>query len=411
MGKTDGRKINFTKKAIEALLLPIEKRVIYHDSQVPELGLMIQPTGHRSFFWFRKVNGTPTWKTIGPVQELSLEQARDKARQYSVLLREWKLRKYQGDDPFEERGTGETTFSQLVDSYIDRQLKQSAKHPERAEKGVRWAVNFYLSKLKNKRLGEIRRIDILKLFTELGEKRKKITANRTVQLVRTLYNFAVDAELWKGDNPATNIKFYHEVKRTRFLQPDELARLFTALKKEPNPDLRDFVNLSLWTGARKSDVMAMRWQDVSLDDNRWTVPDPKSRTPYVVPLTPEAVEILNSRQRARPENSPWVFPSHGASGHVVDLKRAWKFLLQRAKITALRQHDLRRTQGSWQAAQGASLLVIGKSLGHSSVTATQIYSQLQLDAVRASMTAANQAMVAAMKKKPKVLESPRSETA
>jgi integrase len=82
-----------------------------------------------------------------------------------------------------------------------------------------------------------------------------------------MYYWAEDAGLWKGDNPARKIKFFHEEPRTRFLQPDELARLFTALKNEPNPDLTDFVNLALWTGARKSDIFSMRWEDVSLDDN------------------------------------------------------------------------------------------------------------------------------------------------
>src|SRR5580698_4102 len=108
---------NFTRRGIETLSAPVGKRTIYHDTQVPELGLMIQPTGHRSLFWFRKVNGVPTWKTIGPVHEHSLEQARDKARQYSITLREWKLKKYEGENPFEEKRRGELTLGELVDAY------------------------------------------------------------------------------------------------------------------------------------------------------------------------------------------------------------------------------------------------------------------------------------------------------
>jgi integrase len=87
----------------------------------------------------------------------------------------------------------------------------------------------------------------------------------------------------------------------------------------------------------------------------------------------------------------------------MNLKRGWKGLLTRAKISDLRIHDLRRTLGSWQAASGASLPVIGKSLGHRSIHATQIYARLDLDLVRASVTAATQAMIAASKKKPKQL--------
>jgi integrase len=191
---------------------------------------------------------------------------------------------------------------------------------------------------------------------------------------------------------------FGETKRKRFLQPDELARLFRAMRSEPNPDLVDYVNLSLWTGCRRSDVLSMRWQDVHLEDNRLDIPDPKAE-PYSVPLTPEAIEILKRRLKKRRDDSPWVFPSIGATGHIVDLKKRWKELLKRAEITDLRQHDLRRTQGSWQAAQGTSLQVIGKSLGHASIQATAIYSQLQLDPVRESMAAANKQMGLAMRKR------------
>ncbi|PYU33401.1 MAG: hypothetical protein DMG31_09090 [Acidobacteria bacterium] len=173
-----------------------------------------------------------------------------------------------------------------------------------------------------------------------------------------------------------------------------MARLFTALRKEPNRDLRDFVLLSLWTGARRGDVLTMRWQNIELADNRWSVPEPKNRTPYAVPLVREAIEMLKDRQS---------ICGTGASGHLVNLKRGWNGLLARAKITDLRIHDLRRTLGSWQAASGASLPVIGKSLGHRSTCATQIYARLDLDPVRASVTAATQAMIAAAKKKPKQL--------
>ena len=61
----------------------------------------------------------------------------------------------------------------------------------------------------------------------------------------------------------------------------------------------------------------------------------------------------------------------------------------------LRIHDLRRTLGSWQAATGASLPIIGKSLGHKSLAATQIYARLNLDPVRASVSKATDAMLLA----------------
>jgi integrase len=220
-------------------------------------------------------------------------------------------------------------------------------------------------------------------------------------MLRRIINWAIRSDRFEGANPATKIELHPEKKRKRFLEPAELPRLFAALKQEPSDDLRDFVKLALWTGARKSDILSMRWQDVSLADNRWRVPETtKTGESYDIALTPEAVEILASRQGAAGQ---WVFPSRGATGHIVDLKGAWKKLLARAKITNLTQHDLRRTLGSYQAAQGASLTVIGKSLGHKSIQATSIYAQLDLDPVRESVMTATRAMIAASKKRSKLL--------
>jgi site-specific recombinase XerD len=56
-------------------------------------------------------------------------------------------------------------------------------------------------------------------------------------------------------------------------------------------------------------------------------------------------------------------------------------------------HDMRRTFGSYQAITGSSLQVIGKSLGHKSIQATQIYARLNLDRVRASIEKAASAML------------------
>lgn len=99
--------------------------------------------------------------------------------------------------------------------------------------------------------------------------------------------------------------------------------------------------------------------------------------------------------------SPWVFPSRGSTGHLVDLKVAWKKLLKRAGLEGsdLRQHDLRRTLGSWQAAAGSSLPIIGKSLGHKSLDATEVYSQLDLAPVRESMMRARRAMLSAARRR------------
>jgi integrase len=399
-------KLNLTKRSVESLKTPKEKRATYYDSQVRGLGVLVQPTGHRSFFWFRKVRGRPTWRTIGAFPDWTVEQARLEANKLSADVATWKQNEFGGDNPFERQAI--PSFDELAKDYVERHIKSHASRPEAAAKNVEWMVEKYLAPWRNQKVSTILKRDVLDAHARIGKDHGQHGANRVIQFLRALFYWGAEAGVrgLQGPNPAVGVKLFHEAKRSRFLQPDELPGFFKALKKETNVDLRDFVNLAMWTGARRGDILSMRWQDISLADNRWDVPDPKNRTPYPVPLTPEAIAILRDRsKRRKDEQNPFVFPSRGKAGHVLDLKKAWKQLLQRAKVANLRVHDLRRTLGSWQAMQGSSLVVVGASLGHKSLSATQVYSQLTLDPVRASVVQATQAMIAASKKKPKQLSA------
>src|SRR5262249_61953361 len=138
-----------------------------------------------------------------------------------------------------------------------------------------------------------------------------------------------------------------------------------------------------WGEHRRSNVQEMEWKEIDWTRAEWMIPAEKSKAdePIRVALHSAAVEILSRRKAS--SMSDWVFPGKGKTGHLVEPKSCWARILKRAKLSDLRLHDLRRTLGSWQAATGASLPIIGKSLGHSSIQATQIYARLDLDPVRA----------------------------
>jgi integrase len=198
---------------------------------------------------------------------------------------------------------------------------------------------------------------------------------------------------WKGENPARRIELFPESSRDRFLLPEELPAFFRALAEEPNPIFQGFFLLSLLTGARRANVQAMRWSDVSFDLRRWRIPETKAGVPVVVPLTPLAFEVLEKLKEYRRPDCDWVFPGRRLNGgHLVTPNLAWKRLLKRAGLENLRIHDLRRSLGSWQALTGASLQVIGKSLGHLRQETTAIYSRLTLDPVRESVEKATDAI-------------------
>jgi integrase len=384
-------RFNFTKDGI-AKLQPAKQRTTHHDEKTAGLILRVEPSGAKTFCWLRKGDGRVHFKRIGAFAELSIENARTKAAEHNSNLGKWAADDFQGPSPFEKR-RADLTINDVIEDYCTRRLETHSKNPAAACKRVRWSRDFYLTNWKNRTLKSISRKNIIDLHHSLGKKHGHVTANRIITLLRTLFNWALHSCEWLGQNPASRIERYAEKSRERFLLPDEAKRLLTALSTEPARDLQHFVVIALFTGARKSDILSMRWADVSLDDPAmWTIPDPKSRTPYIVPLLPEVVTILKERQRVE----PWVFPGRGRTGHVTGFKHSWVALLKRAELKHFRIHDLRRTLGTWMASGGESLPIIGKALGHAtSLGATSIYARVQNEAVRKAMERASQALLTA----------------
>jgi integrase len=209
-----------------------------------------------------------------------------------------------------------------------------------------------------------------------------------------MFNRAIDWG-WENANPAHGIKKFKERSRDRFIQSDELPRFFAALGEETSIIVRDYILISLLTGARRSNVLSMRWDEINFDRITWTIPLTKNGESHTLPLVPAAIDVLKTRQKNNINSSPWVFPGTGASGHLVETKKPWKRILNKAGIKDLRIHDLRRSLGSWQAATGASLSIIGKTLAHKNISTTAIYARLNIDPVRESMNKATNAILSA----------------
>ena len=150
--------------------------------------------------------------------------------------------------------------------------------------------------------------------------------------------------------------------------------------------------ISLFTGMRRNNILTMRWEHVDFASGLIYVPDSKGGQPLQIPMVNQVRELLQKINHNK--NSGWVLPSiKSKSGHLEDPKRPWQELLRNAEIENLRLHDLRRTMGSWQAISGSSLPIIGKSLGHKSTSATQVYSRLTVDPIRDSMQTATDKML------------------
>ena len=373
----------FTKKLIAALPVPQNQRTYYYDSSQNGLVLIVHPTGRKTFSLYRKIDGRPRRINIGPYPDLTIEQARKEAGR---LLGEIA----QGLNPAEERRAvhDEMTFEELFNLY----LENHAKVHKRTWREDVAQFNRYLSDLRKSKLSEIKNSDLVRLHTCVG-KCGHYAANRVIKLISSMFNRAPQWG-WTGENPAAGIKPFKETKRQRFLDADELPNFFRSLAEEQNATIRDYILTGLLTGARRSNLLSMAWNEIRWGRAVWEIPAEKSKSGEAmdVMLTPPMLDLLE-RRRDDPKADPvWVFPGPGKSGHLVEPKAAWARILKRAGITDCRLHDLRRTLGSWQALQGASLAIIGASLGHHSLQATQVYARLNADPVRAFVARAIDAM-------------------
>jgi integrase len=377
-------KFNFTKAAIEALLLPEKGWTYYYDLKVQGLGVGVGSTGKKSFILYRKINGKPERITLGRYPDLTIEQARGKASEINSDIAN-------GLNPSEvKRGRkAELTFADLFAEYLERHSKP---HKKTWIEDVSQFKTYLAKPLGNKKLSVIDRASIATIHSSITKAGHATTANRVKALVSSVYGWAISAGLWHT-NPATGIKLNKEKSRERFIQGDELPRFFQALADEQNDTMRDYFLISLLTGARRANVLAMRWAEVNLDRAEWSIKETKNGTPHTVTLSPEAVDILRNRKPS--DDAVFVFPGFGKTGHLMEPKKGWKRILERAGIDNLRIHDLRRTLGSWQAKTGASLSIIGKSLNHKNQNTTAIYARLDLDPVRASVDKATNAMLEA----------------
>ena len=379
------KKFNFTKRAIQAIKPPAKgKRLCLYDSKTPGLALFVTSTGAISFFVYRKIDGRPERIFLGRFPDLSVENVREMAAETIGHIA-------RGANPaaVKRAGQNELTLEEMFREFMDRHAKVHKKAWREDENQFR----RYLTPWKNRKLSSIRKTHIQSLHAKLGVNAGPYAANRMLALVRVVFNKALQWGYFEQANPAIGITKFREKSRARFLEADELPRFFQALAEEPNETIRDFFLISLLTGVRRTNVLAMRWDELHMERGTWEIPETKNGESQTVPLVGPAMTILMERKEET--TGEWVFPGSGKSGHLVEPKKGWEQLKERAGLENIRIHDLRRSLGSWQAATGANLSIIGKTLNHKSLAATAIYARLNIDPVRDAVEKATKAMWAA----------------
>ena len=375
-------KIAFTVRRLSEIEPPSKGRKYVYDTKTPGLALCITAAGSKTYYLYKWYDGRPTRMRLGTMEELSVDAARDAAKEALGKIAA-------GDDPAAERRARrkERRLSEIWDDWLEVHAKPRKKTWKDDER----QYNKYLAPFHSLRLSSLTAAKIAKWHAKTGRDAGHVQANRAKSLLSTLLNYAVKFNLLSV-NPVKSVPSFPEKSRERFLLPSEMKAFFDALAKVGEP-WHDFFQIALFTGARRGNVASMEWAEIDFERMTWTIPGEKTKNgnPAIIALSPPAVMILRERL-AVTTSTKYVFPSHGKSGHVVEPKTAWAIVRDTSGLKDLRMHDLRRSLGSWQATAGASLAVIGQSLGHKSLQSTQVYSRLQLDPVRESVEQATNAM-------------------
>jgi integrase len=381
-----GEREGLTEAIIKRLAKPATGNKVYYDADVPGFGIRITAGGTKAFIFNYRVRGTGRERriTVGRYPNWTVGAARKEARQLQQTVD-------QGGDPLGDIETERSapTVADLCDRF-------EAEHLPRKRAGTIQAYKLILTKHIRPHFGAHTKVadvvfsDIDALHRKISKSGAPYAANRTHAVLSKMFSLAVRWNM-RRDSPCRGIERNYEAKRKRYLSGDELARLTAALADWPDRQFANIVRMLLLTGARRGEVLAMRWADVDLGTGTWTKPasTTKQRVDHVVPLSAPARQLLAEIQTQQASEhralGEFVFPSHGATGHTVEIWYAWLALCKSAGIANLRLHDLRHSFASQLASGGASLPLIGALLGHSNPTTTHRYAHLFDDPQRAAV--------------------------
>lgn len=269
------------------------------------------------------------------------------------------------------------TFAELADAYVAHQKALGTFDPQRAHQVKFWRDRlgeFLLSRVTVGKIAGLR--DALATGdTPSGEPASVGTVNRYLSALSNCLKYGVELE-WLEENPVRRVKRPREPQgRVRFLEDDERARLLTACRESSDLRLYPLVVLALSTGARRGELLGLRWQDIDLEKRQATLHKTKNRERRALVLTGPAFAAIAELRQRRVVGVPWIFADRRGRRNFNEY--AWREALAAARIEDFRFHDLRHSAASYLAMSGASAVEIRDALGHKTLAMTNRYAHLR----------------------------------
>jgi len=339
-------KINkFTDRFVANLRRP-EKRTVYTEPNAygtGTLGLRISPRGTKSWIFTFYQDGRLRVLTLGRYPQLSVARAHAELGRAIDAIQN-------GVDPAtkavetRQRRRAAPRMTELIDLYLEmwaKPRKRSWKEDERIlNKDVRPTFG-------DKRAEAVTRRDIVALLDAIVERGAPITANRTLAVVRKMFNFAISRDVVQS-NPCVGVAAPAKARRRQRALTLAEIQIFWAVLPTTKMRLQSqlALRLLLLTAQRCGEVLSAEWAEIDTVNRWWTIPGEKAKNglAHRVPLSVPAWRVLQEARLAAP-GAQYVFPS----------PRGDKSMVETAVARALRRnealfglphftpHDLRRT--------------------------------------------------------------------
>lgn len=386
-----------TKRLVDSFTTDQAEAFLW-DSVLLGFGVRARKGGGKSFILKYRMGSAVRRHTLGKVgSPYTVDEAREAAAELLRQVRD-------GHDPMEAKRelNGAMTVAELIETYLHEGRISKPNKRESSWRADASVLHRHVAPLLGHRLArDITRRDLEKLQADVlsGKTAQDVrtkargraivrggpgAAGQMIRSTAAMFSWAAQQEIIPT-NPAIGVQKVKPRRRERFLTLGEARHLIETLAElvdagdipEPHAAI---IRLLLFTGARKSEILNLTWGEVDLDHGRILLPWHRSKTgEKMIPLNSAALKELMQR----PREGSCVFPAARGDGPTVGLYKTWDLVRKRAKLEGVRIHDLRHSFASFAAADGASLYLIGKALGHRQASTTERYAHLTDDPVRA----------------------------
>jgi len=402
-----------TKRSVDAFPTPAkdEGEARLWDTDLKGFFLRVYPSGRRVYAL--KYRSGPSQKifTVGVHgSPFTPETARAAA---SAALR----RVSDGEDPTaEKRAAREAlTVSALIARYIeDGPATKPGKRQSTCENDASNLIRHIRPLLGRKVANLVTKAEAAKAIqditlgkTAVDERGDKLrgraivkggagVARRTRMTTAAMFSWGIEHGLVKS-NPFASLKMSTPPQRERFLSREEAGRLLDALDSLEedggiNPAFGDAIRLLLLTGARKTEILGLKWREVNVDRKTLLLPPERTKAggqngERRIMLSPPALAIIERRRSATSRPEGFVFPALRGDGHIIGVRRGFARACERAGLENVRIHDLRHSFASFAIADGATLFLVSKLLGHANARTSERYAHLSGDPLQDAVAA------------------------